>query len=234
MPYTKKTLDEHLAQLSMRSGTAWAWQANAETAPFWTQLKEYCWTVYSKAFNATGEQAIGRMPDLTNFKMKVCNIDLSKGHTLLIAATKGNALQMDKWSPVLNDAWVLGGVHRLADFVLHSPRSFENLWENSNSRVGMVVTARELMGLVAFGYVRTIVRGGEKTIGKTTVPTANVTYVCKEKAKALSADLLTYASMISEADRRGRKEILQHMGLRDDVAQEIRTFDRSKLRPVQR
>lgn len=231
MPYTTRTMYEHLVLLSMRNGArAWTWEAaygpkdNPDKTPlsFWKQLHGYCYTVYSKAFEATGPQAIGRLADLTDFKQQVCNIDTSKGETLRLAGTHGSALEMDKWAPVLNDAWILGGVHRLADFVLHSPRSFENLWENSSYRVGMVVTARELAGLVAFGYVRT------------TVPGAEVRYVCKDSGKAQAADLLNYDVVIRDADRRGRAEILQHMGLRDDLAQDIRTFDRSALRPVQR
>jgi hypothetical protein len=166
--------------------------------------------------------AIGRMPDLTDFKRKVCNIDTSKGQTLFDQGTRGNALEMDKWAPIMNDTWILGGVHRFADFVLYSPRSFENLWENSPKRVGMVVTARELCGLTAFGYVRKTVRGAE------------VRYVCENRGKAQGADLLKYDAMIDQEDRRASTAILKHMGLRDDVAADIRNFDKASLKPVKR
>jgi hypothetical protein len=86
----------------------------------------------------------------------------------------------------------------------------------------MVVTAREITGLIAFGYARV------------TVPGAEVKYVCDNIAKAQAADLLSYDKAIREAEVRGRAEVLQHMGLRDDVAQDIRSFDRTKLRPAQR
>ena len=229
MPYTEKTLHDHLVILAMRNGSrSWSWEAaygpadNPDKAPlqFWKQLTEYCWTVYEKALKATGPQAVGRLPDLTTFKQKVCGIDTKQGQTLLVEGTRGNALEMDKWSPVLNDSWILGGIHRLADFVLYSPRSFQNLWENSSFRVGMVVTARELSGLTAFGYERQTVTGEQ------------VKYICTDKTKAQSADLLAYDAMIRNSEKHGRADVLRHMGLRDDVASDIKSFDRSKLRKV--
>jgi len=63
---------------------------------------------------------------------------------------RGNVLKMDRWHPTMNDCWVLGGVHRSAIFRLVSPRTPDNIWNVSQGF--FVVTARELLGLMHYGY----------------------------------------------------------------------------------
>ena len=64
---------------------------------------------------------IGRVADINGFKAKVAAIGI----------TRRDLLEMDKWTPVVNDCWVLGGVHRRAAFRLESPRALDNLWEGA-------------------------------------------------------------------------------------------------------
>ena len=82
---------------------------------FLNDLLEYCWLVYSKALNAGGPQLIGRTGDLWVPKqLSKVGITDSKTQTLWESFTAGNIQVMDKWSPTVNDCWVLGGVHRRA------------------------------------------------------------------------------------------------------------------------
>ncbi len=137
MAYTKITLQQDLQSLGV---------SKIE------ELGDYCWRAYDSAYRSVGDQVIGRMPHLTAAGLyeKVAEI-VDKG-TMFDAGAQGNLLKMDKWACVINDSWVLGGVHRRAAFRLASPRVLENLW-NANQGF-FIVTARELVGLLNFGYAQ--------------------------------------------------------------------------------
>jgi len=62
----------------------------------------------------------------------------------------GSILSAGHWSLLANDAWVLGGVHARTEFHFASPLRRQNLWDERSSR--MTVTAREVIGITAFGY----------------------------------------------------------------------------------
>jgi len=62
----------------------------------------------------------------------------------------GGILSAGRWSLLANDAWVLGGVHASTEFHFASPLRWKNLWNVRSSR--MTVTAREVIGITAFGY----------------------------------------------------------------------------------
>ena len=62
----------------------------------------------------------------------------------------GSILSAGQWSLLANDAWVLGGIHARTEFHFASPLRWENLWDERGSR--MTVTAREVIGITAFGY----------------------------------------------------------------------------------
>jgi len=68
----------------------------------------------------------------------------------------GSVLKEKYWWPMMNDAWVLGGIHGLSEFHLAtaSPDSVTNaeLWEGKLRRAR--VLGREMIGLSAFGYKR--------------------------------------------------------------------------------
>lgn len=62
----------------------------------------------------------------------------------------GSILSASLWSLLANDAWILGGIHARTEFHFASPLRWENLWDARGSR--MTVTAREVIGITAFGY----------------------------------------------------------------------------------
>jgi hypothetical protein len=231
--YTKTSLAEALTRLGSKKAN-WIWEkeqggANPVLADKyrnynanknkhgWSELFDYCWCVYEKAFTATGDQLIGRVADLKGFKAKVAGIIVERGDTLFNSSTQGNILEMDKWSPVVNDCWILGGVHRRADFRLESPRAMANLWDGD--RKGLVVTAREILGLTRFGYERVVQQNLVK-------------YVSKSPLRSLTATLEAYAECIAAQEKAGPIAAIRLMGLRDDVAAQIRGFDRSGLKKV--
>jgi len=171
MQYTESLIRRHIAQLNY---TGWDWggvvpgpiradlkasnpHVGRTSTPqkallsFQEELAEYCWAAYSKALRSRGHMVIGRVNHLNNANLyaKVADI-VGGGTTLFDAGTEGNLLQMDKWARVVNDAWILGGVHRRADFRLASPRRLSNLWNTDGGF--FVVTAREILGLVNFGF----------------------------------------------------------------------------------
>ncbi|MGW0395631.1 hypothetical protein ACWDYJ_33120 [Streptomyces sp. NPDC003042] len=98
---------------------------------------------------------------------KIAGIDTAmiKNFETMSEATKesgrGEILDSGQWSILVNDAWLLGGIHYIAQFFLASPRSKENIyrtvrpdWFKSGRRFrpGFTVFSRELIGLVACGY----------------------------------------------------------------------------------
>src|ERR1700752_1214250 len=63
--------------------------------------------------------------------------------------TMGSVLHYPQgWHFLMNDSWLLGGVHGHVEFHLASPRVEQNLFADGN----LTVTGRELTGLRAFGY----------------------------------------------------------------------------------
>ena len=158
-------------------------------------LVEYCWTAYDKARAATGPQVIGRIKDLHQvIQTKVANI--LKGQTLLDQDTHGNILRMDKWCVVLNDCWVLGGIHRAATFHLMSGlTTWTNTWDSSIG--GFVVTVREMIALQEFGY--------KQQVGISLGPgsQAFATFVCGNAAMAEAADLESYQLAVALKESRG-------------------------------
>ncbi|MER7728158.1 hypothetical protein [Streptomyces sp. NPDC096323] len=74
---------------------------------------------------------------------------------------EGQVLDSDKWTILVNDAWLLGGAHCAAEFFLASPRTKENLYRTARPdwfkpsrtfRPGFTVFSRELIGLKSCGY----------------------------------------------------------------------------------
>lgn len=63
----------------------------------------------------------------------------------------GSVLYSGRWSMLMNDAWVLGGLHSGTPFYLASPRTSQNL-TGTNPDFPMTVTARELIAITQFGY----------------------------------------------------------------------------------
>jgi hypothetical protein len=161
---------------------------------FIVELSIYCWTAYSKSYFTNGDMVIGRTHHLNAAGLyeKVAEIIGNHG-TLFDGAARGNLLQMDKWMTLMNDSWILGGVHRGAPFRIASPRILENLW---NQELGfLVVTAREILGLQRFGYELA-------EVGPYRVFQLNA----RNRIRAMTADLIHYNNYI-----------LNHGGIRNAI-----------------
>ncbi|MEL6397376.1 MAG: hypothetical protein AAFQ71_15480 [Planctomycetota bacterium] len=154
-----------------------------------SEIIEYCWTVYQAAHTAAGDQVIGRVNDIhdkLDFYRRLCNLrrpvggvpDRTTNHD---AGTRGNLLHMDKWTLCMNDSWILGGVHRRANFRLVSNLTLANLW---NAAGYFVVTAREIRGLLNFGY-QLKQAGPYKML------------MCTNRVRAMTADLIKYHRIMS-------------------------------------
>lgn len=117
---------------------------------FLEELSEYCWCAYEKAFHSAGDLVIGRVQHLNTADLYNKVSEIIGQETLFDGKAKGNLLKMDKWACVVNDSWILGGIHRRAKFRLASSLVLENLWNSSGGY--LVVTAREILGLLHFGY----------------------------------------------------------------------------------
>lgn len=185
---------------------------------FHNDLLEYCWLVYSKALNASGALKIGRTGDLWVAQhLDRVGISIDKKQTLWDPHTKGNIQVMDKWSPVVNDCWVLGGIHRRADFELLSVLTLKNLWDFAKGF--HVVTAREVLGLLNFGY------------SFKQFPSM-VKLVCTDYAKADRATIQDYYTFMKGKEQMAAESIRSILVMDPALKNEIQGFDRSRLRHV--
>jgi hypothetical protein len=193
--YTRQSLRNELAKIYRNASDGFMWEEkrSSKTTAL-DDIERYCWTAYSKARSAAGPQVIGRIPDIhQSIQAKIAGI--FGRQTLLNAGTRGNVLRMDKWCLVMNDCWLLGGVHRVASFALMSRATWQNVW-NPEIR-SFVVTARELIGLNEFGYAKEpgrILGPGSQAVA---------TYVCADPIRARSADLEDYHLSVALRESRG-------------------------------
>jgi len=189
---------------------------------FLNDLLEYCWLVYSKAVNASGPQLIGRQGDLWVAQhLARSGISSTDKQTLWDPHTKGNIQVLDKWAPVVNDSWVLGGVHRRADFELVSVRTLENLWHFGKTEAESfhVVTAREILGLLNFGY-------------SVKQQADNVKLVCTDASKADAATIQVYDAFMKGKEQTGPDSIRAILVMDPKLKKEIEGFDPSRLKHV--
>lgn len=181
-------------------------------------MLEYCWPAYSKALNASGPQLIGRTGDLWVAQhLQRAGINREDQQTLWDPHTKGNIQVLDKWAPVVNDCWVLGGVHRRADFQLVSIRTLQNLWDFDKGF--HVVTAGEILGLLNFGYCLK----QQPNVVK---------LVCTDPAKSQAATIQAYDTFMKGQQDIGANSIRPLLFRDPALKNEIQGFDRSRLRHV--
>jgi hypothetical protein len=95
----------------------------------------------------------------------------------------GSILSAGLWSLLANDSWVLGGIHARTEFHFASPLRWENLWDERGRR--MTVTAREVIGITAFGY----------DISRP-VPKLEAVAQCTDGKKAAEASLQVYKNEV--------------------------------------
>jgi hypothetical protein len=192
MPYTRQTLRQDLDTLGISS---WDWAGDGPKAPIdlrtgkapqqnvVEEIAEYCWRAYDKAFRAAGDQAIGRVNHLNAAGLYEKVSEIVGRDTLLNKGAQGNLLKLDKWARAVNDSWILGGVHRGSKFRLTSPLVMENLW---NYAIGApVVTGREIVGLLHFGYEL-------QQVGPWQI------FVSTDRSRAASASLVSYDRLMND------------------------------------
>lgn len=166
-------------------------------ARFRFELWRYCWAIYNLANTDVGLQVVGREWDTDAFSPSTEHEKWARVNGRWAEASRragvnldhgarGNALKMDKWHPVMNDCWVLGGVHRLATFRLVSTHHAGNTRSLEGGRIS--VTARELLGLRCFGYAPEPGRS-----------TADVVFRPVNAALALAGALESYAAMLASS-----------------------------------
>lgn len=120
------------------------------------------WMVYMAARQASEPPeplglVVGGIRDMENAPSNDPGIDgaLKKNFMTMDRATAGankgsGVLSMRKWSVMVNDSWVLGGVHSNTYFYLASRRTRENLYDTKHARIR--VFCRELIGIASCGY----------------------------------------------------------------------------------
>ncbi|HZL72869.1 MAG TPA: hypothetical protein VFC86_10435 [Planctomycetota bacterium] len=222
MNYTKESMQKDLKSLGIWKFD-WAGkerdQVRADvkasnpgvTAGGFSEVAEYCWKSYEKSLQSTDDMFIGRQNHLTAANIYERVADIVGNKTLFDPETKGNVLQMDKWAAVMNDAWILGGVHRQARFRLASPRVIENIW---NTKGFLIVTARELVGLFTFGYAL-------EQVGPWQI------LICpKDRAElASSADLIKYDAAVKKGQTpQEAQQLRDKQGSSGRAAQQVKDF----------
>jgi hypothetical protein len=132
MPYgTKESVLHDLQRLGV---TTWDWPGSAPASTGQSALEEiadYCWTAYQKSYRGTGHLVIGRQNNLSQAGLYEKVAAMKESQTLFDNVAQGNLLKKDKWAKVVNDAWILGAVHRFALVRLASPRVMDNLWNKT-------------------------------------------------------------------------------------------------------
>ena len=237
MTYTKEAMRVHLRALGIWK---FDWAGNnrdemlpavkkanpAATSGGFHEIVEYCWKAYESALNSKGDMVIGRTFNLEKTygpkNAPVAGADLYNkvgdivgDMTLFDPESKGNLLKMDKWAAVMNDAWILGGVHRQAKFRLASRLMIKNLW---NTAGYFIVTARELVGLISFGYEQLQVGPWQFLVLRKDL-----------EHLAASADLLTYDAVIkSRQTPQTAQKLVDREGSNARAAQQVRD---NPLRP---
>lgn len=139
-------------------------------------------------------------------------------HEITVGASNktGSILNENRWWPLSNDAWMLGGVHSLTAFYLtmDAPPKDDVVWDGSERRPR--VLGRELLGLKTFGYQR-IKHDREKSLGFIFSPT--------DRAKAVGASFDDYLKAGKSFNGAAAiKEIFA-----DNQAKAFNDYDKSKI-----
>jgi hypothetical protein len=239
MAYNKFSLAYEIATLYPKyPPNLRTWLFAPKPEDFRVALQEYCWIIYQKTNTDAGFQIIGREWDTDPYSLDANILGRAIGGYDKQASGKwtarpegapvgglntspgarGNVLKMDRWHPTMNDCWVLGGIHRGATFKLVSPRIPANIW---NPMGFPVVTAREILGLLHYGYET-------QRVG------SDVQFVPRDRGVAQRSNITDYWDFMVEKSRQGAglvRELLDKE-LKANLHAELLAFDRSKLRKV--
>lgn len=113
---------------------------------------EVAWNVYQAAANTNLNMLLlGRWVQPSTPQQP--GIDLlaqQNFHVMDEVFTGGSIMNSANWTLLVNDAWVLGGIHAHTEFQLASPRTGDNIYDAGQHR--LTVTGREIVALVSYGY----------------------------------------------------------------------------------
>ena len=118
-----------------------------------------------------------------NFSGGPMNASIITGMDLPMAESKEFG-----WSSKTNDCYMLGAIHNFIPFYVASPRVLENIYNADQGQKRLTTFARELIGLIRFGY-RLCTHG---TLGEV--------FVCVDKEAAAKATLLDYETEFKRLD----------------------------------
>ena len=158
--------------------------------------KDACWQVYQNAQAPDNARLVaGRLEHLGDEQIRIL------GRTN--ATSTGSVLRTEtRWSIILNDSWILGGVHGHVNFELVSPVQ-GNVMEQSytadlSADRKFTVTGRELIGLKTFGYHQ--VYGPVERISHearpANLPGTNILLQCVDPGLADPATLTRYCNEV--------------------------------------
>ena len=119
---------------------------------------DMCWKLYQNSrYNRHGKLVCGTLNDLKKAKTKLGGTNSFHDGSVLDIPIRDQSSGRN-WTTLANDCWILGGIHAHLPFQLVSP-PVKSTFINANfdpsvhdSTRLMRVTARELLGLAAFGY----------------------------------------------------------------------------------
>jgi hypothetical protein len=110
----------------------------------------------------------------------------------------GSILAAGGWDLVVNDTWVLAGVHGLLPFYCASLMNAANLLDDT---YGVTITGREVLGLLTFGYKFLC----HDKLGHL--------FEVKDKALASAATFEKYDAVTSNLQRKGAEGVFKKHGI---------------------
>ncbi|MEV4781834.1 hypothetical protein [Burkholderia sp. LMU1-1-1.1] len=147
---------------------------------------EIAWKIYQGAQQAhLNLLVLGRMV-AENTELTAGIDDLMRTNLLKMNERQagGSIMYTEKWSLLVNDAFLIGGIHSFTEFHLASPRERRNIRCSVGDFAGqLTVTGRELVALREFGY----------SVRK--LPLGEV-FVCTDHKAAARADFATYVKKV--------------------------------------
>ena len=148
---------------------------------------EVAWNVYNAAQHTNlAFLILGRWEEDSNLQHPGIDRTMRENlHIMDEVFAGGSIMDSSNWTILVNDAWLLGGVHSHTQFYLASPRTLDNIYDNVGPAPRLTATGRELTGLRVFGYTIQALPIGEIA-------------VCDNPALADMADFATYQQHIAQ------------------------------------
>jgi len=196
--------DSHYANVP-----AWAGNYKTKIDAAWGLYRNACQA--QGGFQVCGRTRIGRadrttikgssIEEIDLFNLGATNHDSSDYDARAPLMGKGAVLHYNEgWHFLLNDSWLLGGIHAGNEFHLASPRTEDNVW--APNKANLTVTGRELLGLNLFGYSfqkLKFTKGGAGGFSGVDVDYGEIA-VCITKYKAHVATFEQYTKAVSRAE----------------------------------